>query len=79
MILSATHRYVSVAPMAPLGGAARGAGRRAGGRYFAAPPPAPDARADAELAQRTSAFRDMLAQAPTDEALWLRFIEFQVC
>lgn len=49
-------------------------------RYFSTPAePAPQLLADdVELAQRTRAYLDMLAETPTDEALWLRFIHFQV-
>lgn len=76
-------RYESLAPRCALGvsGAARrgAAARGERRRYYEAPAAAaPGLDADAELAQRTRAFRDLLADAPHDEALWLRFIEFQV-
>ncbi|XP_075975666.1 uncharacterized protein LOC142976263 [Anticarsia gemmatalis] len=60
-----------------LGGAAA-ARRRSRRRYFEAPRGADDTLAlDAELADRTRAFRRALAAAPADEALWLKFIDFQ--
>ncbi|CAD0245397.1 unnamed protein product [Spodoptera exigua] len=58
-------------------GAGAAAGRRRIRRYYSAGASSADASPDAELAQRTRAFRDMLADNPTDESLWLRFIEFQ--
>ncbi|KAH9633794.1 hypothetical protein HF086_005428 [Spodoptera exigua] len=58
-------------------GAGAKAGRRRIRRYYSAGASSADASPDAELAQRTRAFRDMLADNPTDESLWLRFIEFQ--
>lgn len=33
---------------------------------------------DEELAERNKSYRQMLTDQPTDEALWLRFIDFQV-
>ncbi|KAJ8723050.1 hypothetical protein PYW08_002962 [Mythimna loreyi] len=70
-------QYNSVAPRPALGDAPRAAPPRAR-RYYAAPPPAPTTpQDDAERASRVAAFRDVLAQNPSDEATWLRFIDFQ--
>lgn len=70
-------------PRGALGGVGgrAGAARRRARRYYGAGASSgassADALPDAELAQRTRAYRDMLADNPTDESLWLQFIEFQ--
>lgn len=85
MILSiALRRYSTLPPRGALGGVGgrTGAARRRARRYYGAGASSgassADALPDAELAQRTRAYRDMLADNPTDESLWLQFIEFQV-
>nr|XP_049703664.1 uncharacterized protein LOC126056102 isoform X2 [Helicoverpa armigera] len=73
-------QYEAPAPHAALGAPARSPrrARRRARRYFAAPAP-PPAPPHHELAQRTRAFRDLLAAAPHDEETWLHFIDFQEC
>ncbi|XP_047025472.1 uncharacterized protein LOC124634100 [Helicoverpa zea] len=73
-------QYEAPAPHAALGAPARAPrrARRRARRYHAAPAP-PPAPPHHELAQRTRAFRDLLAGAPHDEETWLHFIDFQEC
>ncbi|XP_063891677.1 uncharacterized protein LOC126056102 [Helicoverpa armigera] len=72
-------QYEAPAPHAALGAPARSPRRAAAARrYYAAPAP-PPAPPHHELAQRTRAFRDLLAAAPHDEETWLHFIDFQEC
>lgn len=70
--------YRSRAPRRALGGAAERRPGRRPRRYHApgaAPPPAADERAADE---RAAAYRRALADAPADERLWLRYVDFQV-
>ncbi|CAH1636262.1 unnamed protein product [Spodoptera littoralis] len=76
-------QYSTLPPREALGGAGARAepGRRRARRYYSAGAgsgaSSADALPDEELAERTRAYRDMLADNPTDESLWLQFIEFQ--